>query len=300
MLGRVDDQRDDLVPVRRFLETRRAQDYALVLTAAGIRSFVVSEGGAVAIYVAVADRAIAQAELAQYDQENRDSGSRPVGLRLVLPPIEVATVYWAVLLFFFAAARRGAFSIDWLAAGAAEAGAILDGQLWRAATALCLHVTVTHLLGNLFFGALFAYLLAQVTGPGVAWLSMLVAGIGGNLLNAFLQPPTHGSIGASTAIFAGLGLLVALRQTWTHFAGRSGLRKWAPLVGGLVLLALLGVGGPQTDVLAHICGFAFGLGIGLLLARSHYQWSIDRALQWRMGGIALMILIVSWSLALVA
>ena len=61
-----------------------------------------------------------------------------------------------------------------LLAGAAQAGLMLAGEWWRAVTALTLHVSSTHLLGNLVFGTVFFFLLAQMTGSGLAWLTMLL------------------------------------------------------------------------------------------------------------------------------
>ena len=46
----------------------------------------------------------------------------------------VGLVYGAVLLFFSGADRRHAWSLDWPALGAAQAGLIRDGAWWRAAT----------------------------------------------------------------------------------------------------------------------------------------------------------------------
>ncbi len=68
------------------------------------------------LYVAHEDAARANDELAAYDSENRERPPERDWLRPPLPRIEVALVYWAVLLFFFAAGRREAFSFDWIGA----------------------------------------------------------------------------------------------------------------------------------------------------------------------------------------
>ena len=116
------------------------------------------------VYVAHEDARRAKDELAAYDSENQ---APPVNSERVLPALprmEVAMVYWAVLLFFFAAARRDLFLLDWVGEGAAQAGVMLNGEWWRAVTALYLHVDAAHLFGNLVFGTVFLLLLAQVTG----------------------------------------------------------------------------------------------------------------------------------------
>ena len=96
-------------------------------------------------------------------------------------------VYWVVLLFFFAAGRHEAFSFDWIGEGAVQSGLMLKGEWWRAVTALCLHESGAHLLGNLVFGTVFLMLLSQVTGAGVAALAMITAGAAGNVLSALVR-----------------------------------------------------------------------------------------------------------------
>ncbi len=46
-------------------------------------------------------------------------------------------------------------------------------------------------------------------------MTMIAAAAVANITGGFLAPADHASIGASTAIFAGIGLLTALRQDWT-------------------------------------------------------------------------------------
>jgi rhomboid protease GluP len=97
------------------------------------------------------------------------------------------------------------------------------------------------------------------------WLLLAVASLAGNLaITALNYPGPYRSLGASTAIFAGLGLLTgrAVRVLrWTHRP-----RRWRPVFGplaaGLTLLGLFGAGGLHTDVGAHLAGFAAGLILG--------------------------------------
>lgn len=283
--------------VRRCAKRRQAEQYALVLAAMGIRSTIVMEGKLNSLYVADEDAAQANDELMAYDRENRQRPLQRDRLRTALPPIELALVYCAILLFFFAAERRDAFSLDWIGEGSAQAGLMLRGEWWRAVTALCLHVSAVHLLGNLIFGSVFLLLLAQVTGAGVAGLSMVTAGAVGNALNAFVHSPSHTSIGASTAIFAGLGLLAALRQVWRPDRSYFSLRNWAPLAGGVTLLLFLGFSGENTDILGHVMGFGSGIGAGWVLARWDRDWSADRGLQWKCAGVAGAVVTTAWVVA---
>ena len=293
-------EQGNLVAVRRCAKRRQAEQYALVLTAMGVWSLIAPEGKFMTLCVAHEDAVRANNELTAYDSENREHPPESERLRPALPRLEVAMVYWAVLLFFFAAARHELFSLNWVGEGAAQARLMLNGEWWRAVTALCLHVSAAHLLGNLVFGTVILLLLAQVTGAGVAGLSLVAAGAAGNVLNALVQSPTHTSIGASTAIFAGLGLLAALRQVRRRDRVISALRRWAPLAGGLALLVFLGLSGENTDILAHVLGFGSGIAAGWVLARWNRDWSTDRHLQWKCAGTAGAIVATAWVAAVFA
>ncbi len=177
---------------------------------------------------------------------------------------------------------------------------MLNGEWWRAVTALCLHVSAEHLLANLVFGTVFLLLLAQVTGAGVAWLSMIVAGAAGNAINALVHSQTHTSIGASTAIFAGIGVLAAFRQVRRREHAISSLRSWVPLAGGATLLVFLGLSGEQTDILGHVLGFGSGIAAGWVLAKLDRDWSVERGLQWMCAGTAGAIVAAAWLAATIA
>ena len=300
MAGLARDEQGDLTEVRRCPNRSQAEQYALVLTAMGIQSLIMPEGKFTTLHVAHEDATRANAELAAYESENRQRPTEKEWLRPALPRIEVAMVYWVVLLFFFAAARHDAFSFDWLGAGAAQAGLMLKGEWWRAVTALCLHESGAHLLGNLVFGTVFLMLLSQVTGAGIAALAMITTGAAGNVLCALVRSPEDTSIGASTAIFAGIGLLAALQLARRQHFEFSVLRNWTPVAGGLALLAFLGLSGENTDILAHVLGFGSGIAAGLLLARWDRDWTIDRGLQWKCASTAFAGVIFAWVAAAIA
>ena len=294
------EEQGDLTEIRRFTDPRQAEPYALVLTAMGIQSLIARDGRFTALYVAHEDAVKADDELAAYDSENRERQPERDRLRPALPRIEVAMVYWVVLLFFFAAARHEAFSFDWTGEGAVQSGLMLKGEWWRAVTALSLHTNGAHLLGNLVFGTVFLMLLSQVTGAGVAALAMISAGAAGNVLGALVRSSEYTSIGASTAIFAGIGLLAALRQTGREHFAISVLRNWTPVAGGLALLAFLGLSGENTDILAHVLGFGSGIAVGWMLARWDRNWTVDRGLQRTCAITAAAAMFFAWVAAAIA
>ena len=144
--------------------------------------------------------------------------------------------------------------ITWEHAGLADAGLIMAGEWWRAATALTLHADAAHLLGNVFVGSLFCAVLAAQTGLGSGLLCMVAAGVLGNLANAAVHGSDHLSLGFSTAVFGAAGAIAGLRALSGPFSGlRAGL---VPIGAGLGLLAMLGSEGERTDL-----GGGYGGGV---------------------------------------
>lgn len=288
------------VEVRRCRTRAEAEQHALVLTAVGIASRVRPAGDGVAIYVRAGDAERARRQLALYERENAPDARPPLRLRRDGHGLEAALGYVAVLMFFFAAQRRAAFGVDWIAAGAARSEAILDGAWWRALTALALHADFGHLLANLAFGAVSGLLLAPLLGSGAAWLGIVLAGGIANAVNAAFQSAGHAAIGASTAVFAALGVLAGYVQLARPPGWRRGLRRWAPVAGGVMLLAFLGFGGGRTDVGAHIAGFAVGAALGFALGWARPAWLHHPRTQWLSGAGACVLFALAWAAALTA
>jgi membrane associated rhomboid family serine protease len=144
-------------------------------------------------------------------------------------------------------------------------------------------------VSNLAFGTVFLLLLSQVLGPGMTALTVVAAGAAGNALDALVRPASQTFIGASTAIFAAVGLLAAARLNRRGGRMFSTLRDWAPIAGGIMLLAFLGFGDGQTDILAHVFGFVSGVGLGFLLAWFNRSWPENSRSQlwsvWATAGI---------------
>lgn len=150
---------------------------------------------------------------------------------------------------------------DWLNLGSAKVHLIHYGEWWRLITALTLHADWLHLVSNMTIGGFFVLLLCREYGSGLGWTLLLAAGTLGNWANAQLQLPTHSSIGASTAVFAAVGILAAINLV-RHQLDRRGQLKLIG-VGALALLTLLGTEGKNTDLGAHFFGFLFGVLLGV-------------------------------------
>jgi len=237
-----------------------------------------------------------------YDEITRYSAERsvPRGIPSRIEPFPGAAFgaigYAVILLLTAYCAGLGLFSADWLSLGALDAG--VGREWWRALTALTLHLDQEHLLGNLLFGMVAGIAAGRLLGPGVAWASILAAAALANYLEVLIAPAAYRSVGASTAVFAALGLLTGL--AWRQ---RLSLRerRWyaaAPLIAGICLLTLLGAGNAHVDVLGHALGFLFGIGVGWLYARAAIPRNRGRRLQIAAGTGAALLIVAAWILAL--
>jgi rhomboid protease GluP len=292
-----DDVEDAWVEVRRSEGWADAEQQALVLTAVGIGCQLVTQGDAILVLVPPAQAARARDELASYASENRPRPRYLPG-RALGDGLDGSLAYAVILLFLHGASRRHTFGLDWWSAGAGQAGLFADGEWWRAVTALGLHADLGHLAGNLAFGGLLGLLLAQPLGVGLAWLAILLAGGAGNAVNAVLHPAAHTGVGASTAVFAALGLLAALNLRRQASVWGRGVRRWLPLGASAMLLAYMGMAGERTDVGAHIAGLVAGALFGLGLALVGDRIPQGRGAQHAYGALALALLALAWLLAL--
>jgi membrane associated rhomboid family serine protease len=162
---------------------------------------------------------------------------------------------------------------------------------------LTLHADVAHILGNLAFGIPYGYFASQLLGVGRAWASILVAAALANLIDAALMHATQSSIGASTAVFAMLGIVGAYAWQRGQSTFNRWAHRWAPLIAAVALLAFTGVGDERTDIVAHLAGFATGVVTGAIQARVHSR-VLDRTSSQLVLGIACLIAIaVAWASA---
>lgn len=282
------------VTVATGLSEARVNELALVLTARGVPYERQPALRGWELWVPLADAPAAAAELTLYAHENaRQVGQRP--LEEVGAGKSGVAWYAATLLVVYFALHNDLFGLDWLRAGRLAAGPLLDGEWWRAVTALTLHVELDHLAGNLAFGAFFGYFVGRYLGHGVGWLAVVVSAATGNLLNALLQSPAHNSIGASTAVFAALGMLVAYTWRRGYLRDTPWRARVAPIVAGLGLLAFTGTAGEHTDLGAHLFGFIGGIAFGTALAQlAPVAWLKRPAVQRLCGAAAALLLGAAW------
>jgi membrane associated rhomboid family serine protease len=263
------DESPDFVLIGGYDGLAQAFERALVILAMGLACQIeknpLGDG-----YVVLADPgniAPIRHELAAYEQE------QALPVPVVVAPREfdagaLPTALWVLSLCVVFWWQREHPGLTGMALSSSQA-IFTQGEWWRPFTALFLHADRLHLLSNLASGAFFGTWVCRSVGPWLGWALILAAGTLGNALNAashFDEP--FASLGASTAVFGGLGILTGLavfHATRDHAGPNKNFRYLVPLGGGLVLLSWLGVGSdPRTDVAGHVCGFAAGTALGVV------------------------------------
>lgn len=200
--------------------------------------------------------------------------------RMTVPPSNAPgqTGYGGVLLavaamifFFFLITGEWNSESAWFRTGAMNAGKMASGDWWRPITALTLHSSPSHVLGNAFFMFVLVAALGGRYGQAAACFLALTAGTLGNAAAAATSGFRGGeAVGASTAVFAVVGLLGAIRliDYWRHPESRGG--GWLPVLAAVALLALNGAG-PGSDLLGHLFGFIAGAALGLPAAVFRFE-----------------------------
>ena len=275
------------------LDQEQANTFSLVLKASGIWNRVIVAKNGFGIAVADLHADSARDAIDRYQGENpipEDELAAPPALssHINLSGIAVAfvllSIHWAVL-------TSGAPQ-DYISVFGANARRILDGEVYRCATALLMHADAAHIAGNMVGVALFGGAVSAITGCGVGWLMILVCGFFGNLINALAYGTGHLSVGASTAVFGAVGILCALQAVNAVKTGKGWQRMVVIFGAGLALLGFLGTSA-RSDLGGHLFGFLGGILIG-----GAYGLGVRHPIGMRgqvlCGILAVSILLLSW------
>lgn len=283
------------IPLRVAAERKLADEWALVLIAEGLSPSVrrSSEGYVLGVPAEEAERGVAI--LLSYERENPvepHEGDEAAGYAHVVTALAVA----GALIGFFFVTGAGDSMVHWFQRGSADVERILHGEVWRTVTALTLHADIGHVLANAIAGAVFLAAVCRGLGPGLGCAVVLLAGAGGNYVNALFHGSFHVSVGASTSVFGAVGVLGGLGVVRRRRKGVRGRLAWMPIVAALALLAMLGMGGARVDLWAHLFGFLVGGVMGVLVA-----FAVPRPpglrVQWVLGGATLAVVLYCWTLA---
>lgn len=261
---------EDWVVLGRWPSAGVAHEYALVVLAMGMECGVFENDHE---YVVRADAADARAifdEWRLYQEETAAAGVEKPVLESRGFPIRLdVTMAWVLLLLavYWAQVRDPVVSDRFCNS---SHGVMIDGEFWRPFTAMFLHADAAHLLGNVLIGGVFLLFVVQAVGAVRGGLLGLGCGTLANAVNAALQmPDAFFSLGASTATFGALGILVghATREAWMMRSFQGFRMLFVPLVAGGILLGWFGGGGADAgniDVAGHVLGWFFGVVAGFL------------------------------------
>ena len=243
---------------------------SLVLSAMEIPHSITTKNSQGVVMVANHDAERASHHLSAYLEENRNwppQGSQAAELSSgVQPPTIIIT--GSLLLFYSVTGQWSDHSI-WFQSGAGNSSAILHGgEYFRLVTALTLHADLTHLLGNCFIGGFLLHFFCRLVGSGLGLAATLAAATIGNGVNVYLHGDGHLFIGFSTAVFAVIGMLVAV--SYKNKKTLSRFHLFLPFMAGIALLAMLGSSGERTDLGAHLFGLLSGIFIGHLLTTDFF------------------------------
>jgi membrane associated rhomboid family serine protease len=288
----------NLVEVFRSLRMPDCDQQTLILSAVGIHSWTVVRGGVFVVVVPEESAPLALRHLTEVAQESTAPPPPPKLVTLHPRSWTGSIVYAALMMAVAYAAGSGLLGFDWLETGALNGAISTSNEWWRVVTALTLHADVGHLLSNLTFGVVLGYLASRSLGGGVAWASILLGAMMGNALDALWMPAEQRSIGASTAVFAALGILSAYAWMQETATNLRWAKRLGPLIAGVILLGFLGAGGERTDVVAHITGFASGCLLGVGLGKIPERRLYSRALQLITGAITIATVAIAWRFAL--
>jgi membrane associated rhomboid family serine protease len=276
------------------------REFSLVLEAQAIEHEIRESGDAWALTVAPPILRLADEEIIRYAAERSAAHTAARSLPKLVEPFGGAAAgalgYVIILLLVAYCAGIGLFGADWVSMGALDASA--PREWWRAVTALTLHLDQEHLLGNLLFGVFAGIAAGRLLGPGIAWASILGAGALANFTEVLIAPASHRALGASTAVFATLGLLAGLAWRERLTLRERRWYRWAPLIAGICLLTLLGAGTEHVDVLGHGLGFLFGVGAGWLYAKTRIPRGRGNGPQVIAGCAAMLLVGAAWFAAL--
>jgi membrane associated rhomboid family serine protease len=284
-------------PVRRADGTRQADEWALVLAAAGIPHRLAPHDDGVWLIVPGDEAARAEATLDDYERELLAGHANATALESTSARgswVLGASVAGALVAFFSLIGPPEAGN-RWFERGAASAARIVGGEPWRAVTALTLHLDAVHVASNAVASVVLVAAVAQRLGPGLGLALTVFAGAAANVLGALVHDAPHSAIGASTATFGAIGLLAGLRMS-SRLAIASRGKPWIVLAAAVVLLAMLGTS-KGADITGHAlglaCGVVLGVVAGVVLRRPPPPLA-----QWMLGAVTLITIVGGWMLAL--
>lgn len=145
---------------------------------------------------------------------------------------------------------------------------LLDGRFWTLVTALFVHASLFHLIGNMIFLFVFGGTLENSVGSGRYLLLFLTGGIAGFVLSVPFMPPQANMVGASAAIFTAAACVMLVRPlkfSWLFLAPQGLVAIIYFLYNAIIVYdpSLIPGYDPQVGYIPHIIGFVTGVPFGI-------------------------------------
>lgn len=176
---------------------------------------------------------------------------------------------------------------------------LLAGRVWTLVTALFVHASVTHLLGNLPFLFVFGNTLEKMIGRNNHLLVFFLGGFVSFLLPPIFRiySPDTGMLGASAAIFtlaACVMLMSPLKWSWTFLAPQGLVAIIYFTLNAIIVTqpSLLGPGitfDQSVAYVAHVIGFTVGVPFGIAWSP---KWKKNLIITLGLFGVYIVILFV--------
>ncbi|MCP3875570.1 MAG: rhomboid family intramembrane serine protease [Desulfobacteraceae bacterium] len=285
---------ENLIKIYTHLPAKKADLIILILTSQHIENRVEKENNLFHILVNEKDANKAVATIETYYKENKFFRLKQKLQEFPISSFKSLTAFiiMGLLCGIHATCIHTLSHENMILKYGASALFILQGETYRAITALFLHSNAQHLIGNMAGMLIFGAPLISLAGFGMGPFMLLFAGTLGNLLNAYLYQSAHLSIGASTSIMGAAGLLAAYQIT--QKGKPLQLNNFMPLIAGAVLVGMFSHG-ENTDVWAHVLGFLCGLFPGIIF------FPLNRTIQFpQKEGLALFTTLGILALALLS
>ncbi len=289
ILPLIDNFFDDLE-----VDKKTVDEWSLVLFSIGIAHSVEErESGFVIVLESTEDNNRAAKEIIEYVEgikaKSIYSKSQKKRDRKIF---SIVTFLWFLFFIFFLLTETTENLFHWKYIGINSAFKVKQGEFWRIVTALFLHGDIAHFLGNMLVGFLSFSALSMYLGVGSSTLLFILSGSLGNYLNICFRN-FHLSLGASTSIFGVIGVMIGL-QFYREYRNR----KWLMMTAMLIILALLGTAGENTDFGAHFFGMLSGVIFGIIYHAFDIKYGLRKPLFQTIFFISsFLIFSISWILS---
>ena len=167
--------------------------------------------------------------------------------------------------------------------GANSRALVLNGQIWRLATSIFLHIGIAHLIVNMYSLFIIGRQLEGLLGKTKYLIVFLGSGILGSLLSIVINDGV--SAGASGAIFGLLGSLLYFGYNYRLYLGTVLKTQIIPII---IINLFISFMFPGIDAYAHIGGLIGGYLITCILGVPGKNRKSDRI----NGSIVLTILVL--------